>query len=308
MRYYFDMYNLLSEPSLSLWTRRLRTIDADYPAETPTGAEQFTVTVTRAGQTVEDELVAVRKSDEGIFAAGYTDSSGTVVLPLDPAPLVPGPMAVTVTGHDDRPHEGTTEVIPIDGAWVKYVSHTVDDSEAGCETDGIADIGEEARFVITVENIRSEAAVAPIATLASTADVAVLDNPLDLGTIPAGESTEAVFRVRIGAGVACEQVADFTLTLDCSDCDEQEDGFVEGLEIDLRDDVGAEGFEHGGAEPDGWSHEALVGTDDWQMVDSDSHNGTWSYFSSGTAVQKDVALITAQLLPEGESTGSFWQQ
>ena len=34
---------------------------------------------------------------------------GRIVLPLEPAPTRPGPMELTVTGHDDRPYEGLVD-------------------------------------------------------------------------------------------------------------------------------------------------------------------------------------------------------
>ncbi|UCF67781.1 MAG: hypothetical protein JSV80_00320 [Acidobacteriota bacterium] len=310
VRYYFDMYNLLSEPSLTIWTRRPRVIDVQYDEQVPTGSEQFTVTVNRLGQPVEGELVAVRKQDEGIFSAGYTGSDGSVVLPLEPSPMLPGPMEVTVTGHDDLPHEDQTEVIPVDGPWLRFATHRVEDSGAGCDEDGIGDIGEDARFIVTLENIGSEPATDAWAGLASTADVAVIETPLSLGTIAPGAETEASFLVRIGAGVECQEVAPFEVSFGCSGCESHDDGFSEQLETDQRDEQELESLEHGGLEPEGWSHRALQGQDDWQLVDDANHTpgGLWAYHASDTAMQKEVVLISEEFHPRGIPSLTFWHR
>ena len=306
--YYFDMYNMLSEPSLSLWTRHPRALDVEYDEQIPAGSTELTVTVNRSGTPVEGELVAVRKEDEGIFAAGYTDSSGVVTLPLDPPPQSPGSMDVTVTGHDDQPFEGTCEVVPADGPWLRLEGHSVDDSQSGCDEDGLPDIGETTLFTVTLKNIGSDPAQNTQVRLESGSDVAVLKNPVEIGSVPAGETADAVFQVRIGAGVSCQEQGLFTVSWDCLDCDPGDDSFNQDMEEDYRTDVESQDFEAGGAEPEGWSHEALAGADDWQMTSSDQHGGSWGYFSSGTAIQKEVVLLSQQLHPEGEALLAFWHR
>jgi hypothetical protein len=307
--YYFDMYNLLSEPTLTMWTRRPRMLTVSYDEQIPAGSTEFSVTVQRAGAAVEGELVAVRKQDEGILSAGYTDATGSVTLLLDPAPLEPGPMEVTVTGHDDRPHEGSTEVVPADGPWLRLVAHEVDDADAGCDFDGVADIGENALFTLTVENIGAEPAVDAWVDLDSSADVAVLDGPASLGTVAAGQTAPGVLTVRIGANVACRELASFRATMGCAGADPRTDTFVEELEVDHVIDTDLEDLERAGAEPPGWSHEALVGTDDWAIGESANHTpgGQWSYHAGEVATQKDVVLLTDPLEPNGEATLRFWQ-
>ena len=63
-----------------------------------------------------------------------------------------GELQVTVTGHDDRPHEGTSQVISPDTPWLVHRSHTVDDS-AGGDGDAQANPGEDFVMPVTVENV-----------------------------------------------------------------------------------------------------------------------------------------------------------
>jgi subtilisin-like proprotein convertase family protein len=150
--YYFDMYNLLSEPSLSLWTRQPRDWVVEYTDAIPIGESSFTVTVTFEGQPVEGALVAVRKSDEAVFEAGYTDTNGEVTILLDPAPQNVGTMDVTSTMHDFRPHEGTAEVISPDSPWLLYRAHSINDTVGG-DGDGETEPGETFVMPVTVENV-----------------------------------------------------------------------------------------------------------------------------------------------------------
>ena len=149
--YYFDMYNLLSEPTLSIWTRQPQTMTVSYPESVPIGQSTFDVTVTYQGSAVANALVAVRKTDDGVFESAYTDTQGKVTFTLDPTPMQPGAMDVTVTKHDFRPFEGIAQIISPDGPWLIHRSHQADDS-AG-DNDGKASPNETIIIPVTVENI-----------------------------------------------------------------------------------------------------------------------------------------------------------
>ncbi len=308
--YYVDMYNLLSEPSLAMWTRAPRALDVTYDSQIPAGSASMAVTVRRAGSAVPGDLVAARKKDEGLLAAAYTDASGVAVLHFDPAPMNPGPMEITVTGHDDRPFEGTTDVIPMNGPWLRLRAHAVTDLASGCDADGVPDIGETVEFGITIENIGSEAAPEAWVALSAATDVAVLDSPRAAGWLAAGSQAQVTFRVRIGAGVSCQATPLFTVAMGCPDCTTRQDGFTELLESDHRLDAHDESIEHAGAEAPGWSHQALFGTDEWRVVASQNHtpDGAYSYFAGDRAIQRDVVLLSDPLAPQGIATLSFWQR
>ena len=165
--YYFDMYNLLSEPSLSLWTREPRTLTVSHAQAAPIGQASFSVTVTNFGQPVVGALVAVLKDDEAVFEAGHTGVSGSVNLILDPAPENVGTMLVTVTGHDIDPYEGSAEIVSPDSPWLIYRSHTSDDS-AGGDDDGSANPGEDLVVAVTVENVGGQPAYGVATTLTTS--------------------------------------------------------------------------------------------------------------------------------------------
>jgi subtilisin-like proprotein convertase family protein len=199
--YYFDMYNLLSEPSLSLWTRAPRDAQVSYPDSLPIGESSFTITVTLVGQPVEGALAAVRREADGIFEAGYTDASGAITLTLDPAPATVGPMEVTVTKHDVRPHEGTAQVIAPDSPWLVHRSHLVDDA-AGGDGDGQTSPGETFIMPVTVENVGEQPGTGLQGTLTTStpAWAEVLDDHAgfpDLAPLQQGESLPDHYRIRV---------------------------------------------------------------------------------------------------------------
>jgi subtilisin-like proprotein convertase family protein len=165
--YYYDMYTLLTDPSLIMWTQVPRVPDVSYDAAHPIGEATFTVSVGYHGSPVEGALVAVRKVDEGVFESGYTDAAGEVTLTLDPAPESVGLMDVTVTGHDWQPHEGGTNVISPDTPWLIYRDHVADDS-AGGDGDGHANPGEDLVVSVTVENVGEQPGTGLAATMTTS--------------------------------------------------------------------------------------------------------------------------------------------
>jgi hypothetical protein len=107
-RYYLDMYNVLGEPSVDLWTYVADSVFVDYPAAIPQGSDTVTITVEKSGSVpVYGALVCLHKEGE-VFETGYTDVNGEVAL--YPSPVTMGSVDVTVTAHNCLPHQGTMEV------------------------------------------------------------------------------------------------------------------------------------------------------------------------------------------------------
>lgn len=219
--YYFDMYNLLAEPTLSVWTRRPRTLTVTYPSAVPIGQGSFDVTVTRAGTPVTGALVALRRAEDGVFESGYTDETGKVDFTLDPPPTSVGPMAITVTNHDDRPHEGASDVISPDGPWLLHRGHLVDDA-AGGDGDGSANPGETIVLPVTVENVGEEPGSGLSGTLSTTtADwTSVLDPAAsfpDLAPHALGTSLPDHFAVTVSPAAPDGALLGFALAWSASD-------------------------------------------------------------------------------------------
>jgi hypothetical protein len=107
-KYYLDVYNVLGDPSLDVWTYPAESLFADFPSTINVGPNSVDVTVQNSGGLpVFGALVCLYKGAE-VFETGYTDAAGQVTL--YPNPLTQGQVEVTVSAHNFLPSEGSMEV------------------------------------------------------------------------------------------------------------------------------------------------------------------------------------------------------
>jgi hypothetical protein len=100
-RYYLDVYNIMGDPSLDLWTMTAEPLQAAFLHFIKTGTSTVALTVNNPDSLpVSGALVCLSKGDE-VFETGYTGPSGQ--LTLYPSPLTSGAMNVTVTAHNFLP-------------------------------------------------------------------------------------------------------------------------------------------------------------------------------------------------------------
>jgi hypothetical protein len=208
-RRYFEMYNILGDPGLDIWTHEPSTLTVSYPGQIPIGTTSLDVTVTDGGSPVESALVCVVKEDDGVYEAYYTNASGIASVAMSPAPAAPGALALTVTKHDYYPHEGEVLVSSANAAYCVFESQVIDDDSSGGSSgngDGVADAGETIELLVTLENVGNEVAYGVSATL-STADsyVTVTDGYEEYGDIP------------ISGTAQCQEDYDFDISWDCPD-------------------------------------------------------------------------------------------
>jgi hypothetical protein len=184
---YFEMYNLMGDGAVDVYSLDPKPLDCSYAPVIPVGAYPLTVTVTSTGSPVEGALVcAAAKSDTGVWAAGYTNSSGEVTLNL--TTLAPDTIFVTVTGHNLAPHLGSCMALPSSGPYVMYLRSTVDDS-AGGNDDHIVNPGETVNLPMWLKNWGSEQAQGVTARMRTTdPNVTLVDTLKTLGDIGAGDS------------------------------------------------------------------------------------------------------------------------
>lgn len=189
-RYYFEMYNLLGDPSADLWATLPDDLAATHPGELVIGQSALTVTVTSASRSpVADALVCAYLPDE-THATAYTDALGQATLLFDPAPTTPGTLFVTVTKHDHEPCFGSLQIVPAEGPYLVLEGFAIDDDGYGASSgngDGGADAGERIEIALALENVGIEDATS-VTALLSVADpmVSVIDGSASFGTIPAG--------------------------------------------------------------------------------------------------------------------------
>jgi hypothetical protein len=107
-KYYLDVYNVLGDPSLDLWTYPAESPSVNLPSSVNIGPNTVDVTVEDfGGQPVLGALVCLYKGAE-VFETGYTDAAGEITL--YPNPLTAGQVQVTITAHNFLPFQGSLEV------------------------------------------------------------------------------------------------------------------------------------------------------------------------------------------------------
>ncbi|MEO0073004.1 MAG: C25 family cysteine peptidase, partial [candidate division WOR-3 bacterium] len=156
-RRYFEMYNMMGDGAIDVYSNTPRTITVNYPSVIPLGFYNIPVTVTANGSPVRYALVcAMVKSDTSRRAVGYTDINGHVTLPI--TTTVPDSVYITVTGHNLRTHMGGLMVLATSGAYVMYLRHDVYDPGPGGNGNGNINPGEAVELRVWLKNYGSVAA------------------------------------------------------------------------------------------------------------------------------------------------------
>jgi len=185
-RRYFEMYNLMGDGAIDVYSLEPRSIVVSYPPVIPVGAYPLSIGVTASGSPVPGALVcAMAKSDSTVYATGYTDAGGAVTLNI--TTLMPDSVYITVTGHNLAPHLGATMALPSSGPYIMYLRHTIDD--AAGNGDGIINPGEAINLPTWLRNW-GDAAAQSVSAKLSTSDpnITLTDSVKSFGTIAAGDS------------------------------------------------------------------------------------------------------------------------
>lgn len=107
---YFEMYNILGDPSIDIWTDTPAPMVVTHDGVHAIGAATYSVLVDDAKGPVADALVCLEMPGS-VYETAYTDAMGEATLTLDPPPLVVGNMALTITRHNYDPAFETVQVI-----------------------------------------------------------------------------------------------------------------------------------------------------------------------------------------------------
>lgn len=185
-----QMYTTFGDPELDPWSGVPESLDVTHPDFVfIQGGGDFTVTVELSGQPLKDALVCLIKDTE-VYESARTGPDGQVTL--TPAPVTPGTMDLTVTGHNAYPYETDIEVIAVSGPYLTYHGFEIDDDNSGesqGNDDGDVDIGETIELPVMLKNIGDSTALQVNATLSTTYPlVTIIDDYEEYGDIPAGDS------------------------------------------------------------------------------------------------------------------------
>lgn len=175
----------------------------------------------------------------------------------------------------------------------------------GCDGDNFLDGYETATLPVVIKNGGASTLTNVQATLTGLAPGLIsFSGTLGYGDILPGNEATANFEIRMGAVPVCRTLA--------------------GLEVAVGYNGGSGGTHpfslYTGADPaagpltedaedadTAFTHEAVLGADDWQRVSTAAHTGTFSYFSADIDGFTDKSLLTPWLdVGGGSTTFSFW--
>ncbi len=211
-RRYFEMYNIMGDATIDLWTAVPTPLSVSHPSALPIGSTTFNVTVTGFPDWA---LVCARDGNGQVYATSYLFSGGTATLNLGSGPTSPGTLYVTVTGHDCQPYQASIPIIAPSGPYL-VVSNVTTAEAPGGNGNGQADFGEGVLFSLTLQNVGTSAAYGVNAQIATSDPYFTLtDNSASYGTIPAGGQVTVPngFAGTIAASVADGREISFTVTM-----------------------------------------------------------------------------------------------
>ena len=187
----FSYWNsLMGDPGLELWTGVPQPLTVSYDNQIFLGANTMLVNVQDdTEQPVENAWVTALLGNDDIFATGWTDANGDIVLEIDAQDV--GTATLTVTKHDYIPHLGSFDVGQAD-RFVNVFEYDIDDDNAGDSSgndDGIINPGETIEFRISLKNFGTFTANGVTAAISSPDTyITITDNTETYGTIAPGTS------------------------------------------------------------------------------------------------------------------------
>ncbi len=207
----YNGFTTLGDPEIPLRTRPPLAFTVQYPnllhlADT---AVEFTVWKDM-GSPVQGALVCVYQ-DTTVYAYGYTDPQGQVLLPLEG--LHTGHLHFTVTKRNFRPLKDSIPVIA-EGPYPMPMGITVDDQESPVP-DGQPNPGEALYLGVLVKNV----GIAPVHNLVlhlqtETPGIEILDSLAEVANLNAGDSVQLLhaWRVRLSPQLRDRDTLRFSVT------------------------------------------------------------------------------------------------
>ena len=164
VRMYLEMYNLLGDPSVDIWTSVPQITAVNHPSVIPVGQQEVTVQVTASGAPVENAMVCLMNDE--VWGSAYTNSAGQTTIQFENAPLVPAELNVYVTGHNLQPYQSIVQIITPSGPYVGYINYVLHDPTGN--NNGLLDYNEAVTLDMTLKNLGTAPATNVNATLHCT--------------------------------------------------------------------------------------------------------------------------------------------
>ncbi len=184
-------FNQMGDPTMDVWVNMPLEMNVSYDDNLPFGQDYIEVNVTDDDSyPIENAWVTARKGNDEIFASGYTDNIGNIVLQFDGENA--GDVDLTVTKPDYIPHLGEFTISSTGG--IAYYSMNIDDDNGGNSSgngNGNVEPGETIELIVNLKNYDSSSYSNVSAELiANDPYVEITTADGDYGTMSAGGTAE----------------------------------------------------------------------------------------------------------------------
>ncbi len=205
--YYWEIYNLMGDPSLMIYYSQAPDAIANYQALMPLASTTFTVNT--------DPYAYVAISKDGVLnGCAIADNTGVAEVNMFNPITVPGTADVVITGQNLKPFMGTVTVASPEGAYVLLDEVGIDDSNGN--NNGLVDFDEYIMLDITLENLGSATATTVEATLSATDEYITLNSfSHSWPNIPAGATSmqPAAFAFTVDELIPDQHIVNFDLVI-----------------------------------------------------------------------------------------------
>ncbi len=193
---YFNVYNILGDPSLKIWTKVPEPINCDLPSEVNIGTNFLNLDLPDLNGAVvtaikENEFMSTEIVENGI-ADIYLDSETS------------GDIQITITKENYHPFQQNIAV----------VSDNVDIGLENVETDQAINAGIDIALEISLKNFGSQTANGISANLISESSfVNIINSQADFGDINAGEISSNSYDISIDENCPNNEILEFDLAV-----------------------------------------------------------------------------------------------
>lgn len=206
-QYYWEIYNLMGDPSLSIYYSVPQPVTATLPQVLLVGTGNCEVT------TEPWAYVALSLNDSTLLDAGCADSTGIVALNY-PALTVPQFARFVITKQNRKPMIDSVMIIQPNGPYITTGTVSVNDSLQG-NNNKKAEYDETVSLRLTIHNVGLAQAGNLTATIStSDTNVLIINSSFTFGAVPSDTTLieENAFQIKIKNNVADQHKVNFTLT------------------------------------------------------------------------------------------------
>ena len=196
VEFYFNVYNILGDPSLTMWTTIPEDISCTIPASVTVGTDHLDIFCSN----LDEGIVTATKADEFYEVAML--ENGQAIIPF--ASETPGEIELVITSPNFVAFVDTIAVL----------EQAVDIGLYEYETASAVEAGSPLNIDLTLKNFGTSTASNVSATLSSSSSMVSVTTPTkNFGDIAPDATSEQTYEIEIDAVCPDNEVLEFTLNI-----------------------------------------------------------------------------------------------